>query len=165
MSRLREEMRSVPPTTLAVIALCSVVYCCQMLFNLRLENFTLCPRLILYNYEVHRVITHALFHANFLHIAMNMLSTFAISSAVEKRVGTLYHLMSIFVTIVMISIVYIGISLLLMLVGSKELFSQHAVGFSGVLFHMLVVDVAGSSQSRSLFGMVEVPALFYPFAL
>ena len=165
MSRLSEEMRSVPPTTLAVIAVCSVIYGCQRLFHLPLEHFTLCPRLILFHYEFHRVITHALFHANVLHIAMNMLSAFAISSAVEKRVGTLYHLVSIFVAIVMISIVYIGISLLLFLVGSNALFSQHAVGFSGVLFHMLVVDVTSSSRSRSIFGMVEVPALFYPFAL
>lgn len=158
-------MRAVPPATLGVVALCSFTYCCQIILNLPLEKFTLCPRLIVYHYEVHRVITNALFHANFLHVAMNMLSTLAISSAVEKRVGTFYHLMSMMVSIVMISIVYIGLSLFLLFIGSNELFSQHAIGFSGVIFHMLVLDVSGSSRSRSLFGMVEIPALLYPFAL
>jgi membrane associated rhomboid family serine protease len=165
MSRLSEEMQLNPPSTLVVIALCVVVFGCQTVLDLPLQKFTLCPQLIVNNLEVHRILTHAFFHANFLHIALNMLSAFAISSAVEKRVGTLYHLLSTFVSIVMISIVYIGISLLFLAIGSNDLFSQHSVGFSGVLFHMLVLDVTGSSQSRSLLGMVEVPPLFYPFAL
>ncbi|GAX11446.1 hypothetical protein FisN_22Lh130 [Fistulifera solaris] len=165
MSRLNEEMQLVPPSTLTVIAVCFVVYGCQTVFDLPLQTFTLCPQRIVKHWEVYRILTHAFFHANFLHIALNMLSAFAISSSVEKRVGTFYHLLSTFLSIVMIPMVYIGISLLFLAMGNNDLYLQHAVGFSGVLFHMLVLDVTSSSQSRSLFGMVEVPPLFYPFAL
>ncbi|GAX16013.1 rhomboid domain-containing protein 1 [Fistulifera solaris] len=165
MSRLNEEVQLVPPSTLTVIAFCVVVYGCQTILNLPLQTFTLCPQRIVEHWEVYRILTHAFFHANFLHIALNMLSAFAISSAVEKRVGTVYHLFSTFMSIVMISMVYIAISLLFLVIGNNDLYLQHSVGFSGVLFHMLVLDVTSSSQPRSLFGIIEVPPLFYPFAL
>jgi len=48
---------------------------------------------------------------------------------------------------------------------------RHGAGFSGVLFHLLVLECsiasapASQSSSRSIFGFVSVPAYLYPWVL
>jgi membrane associated rhomboid family serine protease len=167
MSRSRELLRSIPFTTLGILGLCIGVFTLQCLMDLDLQQFTLCPRLILYLHEYYRIITSTLFHANLMHIGMNMMSTSAISSLLEKRLGTLRHLFSTLWAILLTSFLYIAISLAgYHLLGYTNLMKQHSVGFSGIIFHMSVLECNMSpTQARSLFGFVSLPAYLYPWAL
>jgi membrane associated rhomboid family serine protease len=167
MSRSRELLRSIPFTTLGILGLCISVYILQCFMDLELQQFTLCPRLILYLHEYYRIITSTLFHANLMHIGMNMMSTSAISSLLEKRLGTLRHLFSTLWAILLTSFLYIAISLAgYHLLGYTNLMNQHSVGFSGIIFHMSVLECNMSpTQARSLFGVASVPAYLYPWAL
>lgn len=167
MSRSSELLRSIPPCTLGVLGLCIVIYILQLALDLELETFTMCPRLVLYIHEYYRVVTSALFHANMMHIGMNMLSTSAISSMLEKRLGTLRHILSTLWAILLTAAIYIFISwAAYAIVGYDQWMYQHSVGFSGVIFHMSVLECNLSpSQSRSIFGFFSVPAFLYPWAL
>ena len=50
--------------------------------------------------------------------------------------------------------------------GFDGLMYQHAVGFSGVLFHLSVLECnMGQNRSRDLFGIVTVPSYLYPWVL
>jgi len=40
-----------------------------------------------------------------------------------------------------------------------------SIGFSGILFHLLVLEVHSSSQTRSLYGLFHLSPIFYPWAL
>lgn len=135
--------------------------------DLDLHLFTMCPRMILYLREYYRIITSALFHGNLMHIGMNMLSTFHLSAVLEKRLGTIHHLISTLWAILLTSLFYVLVACLAsFVIGYDAWMYEHAVGFSGVLFHFCVLECnMMSNQSRNLFGMVNVPAYLYPWAL
>ena len=57
--------------------------------GLDLHHFTLSPRKVVSLHEFYRLVTSALFHADFMHIGMNMLSAVVICSMVEKHIGSI----------------------------------------------------------------------------
>lgn len=102
-----------------------------------------------------------------MHIGMNMMSTLAISSMLEKRFGTLRHAIFILWAVLITSLVYTIVAVLLhLIVGVDSLMYQHSVGFSGVIFAMSVLESNLTPlRSRSVFGFITVPAYLYPWAL
>jgi rhomboid domain-containing protein 1 len=102
-----------------------------------------------------------------MHIGMNMMSTAAISSMLEKRMGTLQHAMTILWAMLLTSCVYTIASIFMHVVlGMDGLMYQHSVGFSGVIFHLSVLECnITPHRSRSVFGFLTVPAYLYPWAL
>jgi membrane associated rhomboid family serine protease len=165
-SRAAEAFRTIPTGTVGIVGLCCSLYVVQFVVGLQLHHVTLCPRLVIYLHEYYRIITSALFHGSFMHIAMNMMSTVAISSLLEKRTGTLFHILLTMLSILLTSIVYIGFAFLLSLFGYDGILFQHSVGFSGVIFHMVVLESnLGPHISRSVFGVFSVPSFLYPWVL
>lgn len=167
MSRLHEILRDIPPTTLGIIGLCTFLYVLQLILDLDLHKVTLCPRLVIYLHEYYRIITSCFFHADLMHVGMNMVSTAAISGILEKRFGTLRHLVSTLWSVLLTSCVYILVAVFLSLgLGYDSLMYQHAVGFSGVIFHMSILECSlAPNRSRSVFGFFSVPSYLYPVAL
>ncbi len=155
--------------TLGMIVVCCSIYMFQLLFqNLNMSHYTLCPRLVLYLHEYYRCITSTVFHANLMHLGMNMLSTSAISAPLERQVGTLRHAFSILWAMLLTSGVYLLMAFLVYTVlGNEALMYQHAVGFSGILFHLSVLESNNMSRgsNRSVFGIVSVPSAVYPWVL
>jgi len=127
----------------------------------------MCPRLVLYVHEYYRIITSALFHGSLMHIGMNMLSGFHLSGLLEKRLGTVPHLVTTLGAILWTSAVYLFVAWTASSAfGYDAWMHQHSVGFSGVLFHFCVLECnLASSASRSLFGAIQIPTYLYPWAL
>lgn len=159
-------LRNLPPTTLATIAVCVFLHIVQNLLGWNLQLFTMCPKLVLFSHEYYRVFSSALFHANLMHIGMNMLSAVAIGSSLEKRMGTLRLLFSIWWAILITSAIYILIAYIAYSVfGFETWMYQHAIGFSGILFHLSVLESRLHSGPRSLFGFFSVASWMYPWVL
>ncbi|KAG7369610.1 rhomboid family protein [Nitzschia inconspicua] len=156
-----------PPATLGIVCICGLFHFIQVVFSLDLQTFTMCPRLVLYTHEYYRLLTSTLFHVNIMHIGMNILSTSAIGTLLEKQMGTLRLVFSIWWAMLLTSSLYILISwLAYIILGYDQLLYSHAVGFSGVIFHMSVLETyLHPRPSRSLFGFVSVPQTSYPWAL
>lgn len=167
MSRATELLRSIPPATLSIMLVCCSVYLYQVVMSPNVQDFTMNPRLIIYFHEYYRLVTSTLFHGSALHIGMNMMSTLAISSLLEKQFGTLRHGLTILWAILWTTLTYSTIACLLyVLFGMEGLMYQHALGFSGVIFHLSVLESnLTPHRSRSLFGFVSVPSVAYPWAL
>ena len=167
MSRFKDFLRETPPVTLAVIATCLSLFLLQNALDMNLSLITMCPSLVIDSHQYYRILTHAIFHSSLMHIGMNMITTYQFSPGVEKRLGTLRLGLSILWSILLSSFLYIGISWLLsQLFGYKHLWYQHAVGFSGVVFHVIVLDAHSSpNQSFTIFWLVTVPGYVYPWAL
>jgi hypothetical protein len=101
-----------------------------------------------------------------MHIGMNMLSTAAISSALEKKLGTFRLLFSIWWAILLTSAIYILIAYAVYAVfGYDSWMYQHAVGYSGIIFHLSVLESRLHPGPRSVFGVFSVPASVYPWVL
>ena len=165
MSRAAETLSQLPLATLSVMALCIAVFGFQLLLDPPLEQFTMCPRQVIYHHQVYRVITSTLFHGSFMHIAMNMMSTMAIGSSLERRIGTIMTTLTISWGILLTSAIYILISWLLFAVfGLEKMMLQHSVGFSGVIFQLSVLDSNLSpNRTRSVFGVFTVSSRMYPW--
>ena len=167
MSRFNDLLRTIPPATLGVISLCCLLYMFQIVTDLPLRAVTLCPRLVVHDNEYYRIVTSALFHANLMHIGMNCMSTLAIGSMLEKRLGTLRMIVTMLWSIFLTSVIYIASALFLnAFLGMKGLMEQHSIGFSGVIFHLSVLECnLGPHASRSVFGIFQVPSSLYPWVL
>jgi membrane associated rhomboid family serine protease len=169
MSRLAETLRTIPPATLGIVGLCSLLYLVQVIANVpALHSVAFCPRLVVYDGQVYRVVTSALYHGSLMHIAMNAMSTTAIGSMLERRLGTMRLFFTMLLSIWASSMLYIGAAIFLAFVfGRSGLMNQHSVGFSGVIFHLSVLEcyLNAHESSRSVFGVLQVPTFTYPWVL
>jgi membrane associated rhomboid family serine protease len=165
-SRSSEVLQNIPPATFAIISLCCAVYGCQLVMDPDVHHFTMNPRSVIHLHEYYRFITSTVFHGSLMHIGMNMMSTFAICGLLEARFGTLRHAMTILWAMLLTSATYTLVAFLLhALFGYEPLMYQHALGFSGVIFHLSVLECNLSNGSRSIFGVFSVPSYLYPWAL
>mmetsp|Transcript_13494 Transcript_13494/g.21042 ORF Transcript_13494/g.21042 Transcript_13494/m.21042 type:complete len:371 (+) Transcript_13494:215-1327(+) len=167
-SRGHDLIHTIPPTTIGIIGLCCIIYAFQWIGDPYLHHYTMCPRSILYLHEYHRLWTSCVFHGSLGHLATNMVSTYVLSQALEHQKGTFPHLVSTLWAMMLSSVVYMGIAWIANTVANySHLMYQHSLGFSGVLFHMCVLEAnsISSGGSRSVFGMLTVPSYVYPFVL
>ena len=156
-----------PPCTLAAIGLNSALFVVQMVADINLQSLTLCPRLVLYNHQVYRIVTSALFHGSLMHIGMNMMSLSAIGAMLERRLGTMRLIATILWSIILTSLLHILACWLIYVgMGIVGPFVSHSIGFSGVIFHLSVLECnLGTHENRSIFGLFEVPSYLYPWVL
>jgi len=137
-----------------------------MIFEPQLQIFTMCPRNVIYLREYYRVITSTFFHGSMMHIGMNSMSTMAIGSKLERKMGTLSYAFTVLWSVLLTSLIYIGVAFFMHMFGTDDAMYQHSVGFSGVLFHLSVLEAYQSKESsRSVFGLFRVPTKAYPWAL
>ena len=116
--------------------------------------------------QVYRIVTSSFLHGGLLHFGMNLASTAAIGSALERTAGTVRLLALTAWAVPLAGVVSCALSLALAFVTRNESFArQHALGFSGVIFALAPCEAARGGGRRSVFGLVEVPARLYPWAL
>ena len=166
MSRWQELIKNTPVTTLFIIFLCSVLHLLQVTVGPPLSAVSLSPRLVLGTGDLYRVVSSAFYHANVMHIGMNMLSMAAVGTLVEKRVGSLSLAVTILASLLLTSLLYLTVAYLAYSwCDYTPWMYQHCVGFSGILFHLSVLECAMGLQPRSVFGVVHVPPALYPWVL
>jgi len=167
MGRLQELVKNVPPISLVIISLCVIIEVCVFLFDVDLYEYTMNPRAVLYLQEYYRIISSAFFHTGLMHIGMNMMSMAAVGISLEASIGSFNILLFILWTVFLEGLIYCAISWVAWwLTGQFSWMTQNAVGFSGVLFGLAVVEsYKATSPTRSLFGMFTVPTRVYPWVL
>jgi membrane associated rhomboid family serine protease len=166
-SRLNEVLRTVPPVTQGVIAICVGIYLLQCLLDVDPTDWALNPARVIRFNQYYRVLTSPLLHLSPMHIGMNMMSTYAMSTMLEKRLGSLRILFIILSSIITTGTIHvIGAGVLSWTFGMHWLMQQSSVGFSGVLFHLSILECnLGTHENRSVFGFFEVRATMYPWVL
>lgn len=125
------------------------------------RQYTLVPYGVIFRGEYYRIVTSAFLHGGALHLGVNMLSTVTISSSLERRFGTVrMGALLLWVTLLSGS-VHCAVAMAL---PDQTYMYQHSLGFSGVLFALIVSETWRSNSSRSLFGVIEVSSSVYPLA-
>ncbi|KAJ8602485.1 hypothetical protein CTAYLR_001219 [Chrysophaeum taylorii] len=154
--------RSVPPLATCVaigINVAVAVVQFSVVDTRTLREYTLSPDAVIYRGEYYRIVTSAFLHSGALHLGVNMASMATIGQSLEERFGTARLAAWLVVATFLSGTVHCAIALL-----DRRYMVQHSLGFSGVLFALIVGESWRSTASRSLFGMVVVPARFYPLA-
>jgi membrane associated rhomboid family serine protease len=145
-----------------------VIYICQFAFldSSLTSLLTFCPRLIIEHGQVWRLITASYMHGGILHLAMNMMSFTMMGITLEMTLGTLSFFYHILLLGVVTGLTHVAIAYLMSLGGEASEVGSHALGFSGILFALIVIDVQLSGgDERSVFGLFLVPAWTYPWVM
>ncbi|XP_052174047.1 rhomboid-like protein 15 isoform X2 [Diospyros lotus] len=118
---------------------------------------------------MYRIYTSILFHGSLLHVMFNMLALVPLGSELERIMGSVRLS---YVTILLATSNAIFHLLIAFLVAhnpfrsSNYLMNECAIGYSGILFSMIVIETSLSGvQSRSVFGLFNVPAQWYAWIL
>ncbi|KZV28403.1 RHOMBOID-like protein 15, partial [Dorcoceras hygrometricum] len=127
------------------------------------------PSAVISHFQVFRIYTAIIFHGSLLHVLFNMLALVPMGSELERIMGSIRMLYVIILLATSNAILH----LLIALVGTynpfhlfPSLMNECAIGFSGILFSMIVIETSLSGvQSRSVFGLFNVPAKWYVWIL
>lgn len=119
---------------------------------------------------VYRIFTAVWFHLNLLHIFLNMMTFEPMGASIERKVGSFHLIWSILLFSLLNGIIH-----LLMAVAaynnpfysySKEYFYTCTIGFSGVLFSLLMITVHQSdTSSRRFFISLRFSKLIFKASL
>ena len=150
-------------TKAAMIALVGCFALNGLFFGLlSMRLFCLSPSLAMRHFgtQWHRMFTSAFTHANAFHLLINASCLGNYGSHLERDVGSFAFAAMLVVFVALCGSVHV---LLGWLMQSREC----AVGFSGVLFALIVVDSATNrtQTTRDVLGLFRVNAVAYPFAL
>ena len=168
MSRASELLASIPLGTRSVIGICTGVFILQTVLTIPTSPYVFCARNVLYLHEFYRIFTSCIFHGGLLHLGFNMTSTSAIGSMLERRCGTARFGLTVLWGILLTSAVQVAAAFLLVVcAGYEGLMNQRSVGFSGIIFQLSVLEanLGPPGAVRSVYGLFQVPAYLYPWAL
>ncbi|KAM0053267.1 putative serine endopeptidase [Helianthus debilis subsp. tardiflorus] len=169
-TRFKQWWEGMPFLTSVVVAVCTAIYlvCLLIGYDSFLEVCFL-PSAVISKFQVYRVFTSILFHGSILHLVFNMMALVPLGSELERVMGSIRLLYVIVLLATTSAIFHLLITLIAAFnpVYSYDHFMDEcAIGFSGVLFSMIVIETSLSGvQSRSVFGLFNVPAKLYPWML
>lgn len=169
-TRVGQWWEGIPFLTSAVVVVCGAIYLVCLLAGYdSFEEVCFWPTAVVSRFQVYRIFTSIIFHGSLLHVLFNMLALVPLGSELERVMGSI-RLLYIIVLLATSSALF---HLLIALIAaynpvnwSPYLMNECAIGFSGVLFAMIVIETSLSGvQSRSVFGLFNVPAKWYPWIL
>ncbi|XP_076908718.1 rhomboid-like protein 15 isoform X2 [Bidens hawaiensis] len=169
-TRFKQWWEGIPFLTSVVVAVCSVIYLVCLLsgYDSFLEVCFL-PSAVISKFQVYRVFTSILFHGSILHLVFNMLALVPLGSELERIMGSIRLLYMIVLLATTSAIFHLLITLIAAynpVYSYDQFMDECAIGFSGVLFSMIVIETSLSGvQSRNVFGLFNVPAKLYPWML
>ena len=127
---------------------------------------TMYPRRIIENGEVWRLITSMFGHLGIFHLVSNMYSFSFLGMTLETTIGTLSYFYHILVFGILSNLLAVGISYFMYFGGDPMPINTQAMGFSGVLFALIVIDVhLSGGPNRSVLGFFTVPSWLYPWVM
>lgn len=169
-TRLNQWWEGIPFVTSAVVIVCATIYLvCLLVGYDSFAEICFLPSAIISQFQVYRIYTSILFHGSFLHVFFNMLALVPLGSELERIMGSVRLL---YITLLLATSNAIFHLFIALMVGNNPfhpypfLMNECAIGFSGILFSMIVIETSLSgAQSRSVFGLFNVPAKWYAWIL
>jgi len=166
-TRISSWYNSITLCTRVVILFCSFLYLYGLLFGVRTSLVCELPQTLLISWmNVYRFITSPFFHGGILHILLNMMAYQPLGVYLENSVGTLQYFILIIYFCIGTNAIHFTMAYGLSMVDMRQYMYQCSIGFSGVLFALLVIEcVQRDLGSRSIFGMFSVSSKLYPWIL
>ncbi|XP_021283556.1 rhomboid-like protein 15 [Herrania umbratica] len=169
-TRVGQWWDNIPFFTSAVVIVCGVIYLVCLLVGYD-SFYEICflPEALVSHLQVYRIYTSIIFHGSLLHVLFNMLALVPLGSELERIMGSIRLLYLIILLATSNAIFHLIIALVVAhnpFHTDQYLMNECAIGFSGILFSMIVIETSLSGvQSRSVFGLFNVPAKWYAFIL
>lgn len=138
---------------------------CHLTINIQLVDFSLMFINPIFYVAVYRIYTSIIFHGSILHVMFNMLAFVPLGSELERITGSIRMLYMIILLATSNAILHLLIALLAACIPfnqSDYLMNECAIGFSGVIFSMIVIEtsLSGVQSRRLVFSSAEYK-IFY----
>ncbi|XAR69863.1 Rhomboid protease [Bertholletia excelsa] len=169
-TRLGQWWEGIPFLTSSVVVVCGVIYLvCLLVGYDSFAEVCFLPSAVISRFQVYRIYTSVLFHGSLLHVMFNMMALVPLGSELERVMGSVRCLYMIILLATSNAIFHLLIALLIAynpFQPYQYLMNECAIGFSGILFSMIVIETSLSGvQHRSVFGLFNVPAKWYAWIL
>ena len=165
-TRGRDFYGSLPLGTRGVLVTCVALYVTGVLLGFDdFAQICMAPAWVLRDWQVYRMFTSVFFHGSVLHLAFNMMAFVPMASSLERLLGTVQFTYILVLFTLLASSYHVGLAFIGGTLGYPSM-HECAIGFSGVIFGVIVVDTHLSSVAqRSIFGFFTVPSQYYPLSL
>ena len=161
-------LEAIPFGTRWLIIIMTALYLLQFLvFDQSFLGYVVInPFLICEKFQFWRILTNIFFHGGIVHLLMNMMSLYQLGVSFERTVGTFSFFAHIIVFGLVSNLLYLFVAWFMKFGGRPETYYGSAIGFSGVLFSLMVIDnkVSGGDK-RSVLGLFLVPTEVYPWVM
>ncbi|KAK8938418.1 hypothetical protein KSP39_PZI011679 [Platanthera zijinensis] len=169
-TRLNQWWGSIPFITSGVIIIYGIIYSvCLLVGYDSFVEICFLPSEVISRFQVYMIYTFMLFHGPILHSVFNMLTLIPLGTELERIMGSirLMYLMILLATSNAIFHLIIAFIVdLNPLYPYPFLVHECVIGFSGVIFSMIVMETSWSGvQSKSVLGLFNVPAKWYAWIL
>jgi rhomboid domain-containing protein 1 len=163
-------LKNMPIVTVVVITVCFLIYLYSAFQDgAFLLQYAICADKVLDDGEWSRWLSSNFFHASFFHVFFNMMFMGCLGGKVELGMGTIPFLGINSALCFLTNLVYIFVSWALYAMSPDDFsdmyFRSCAVGYSGVLFGLLVVDCQNTPDVDRVFCCCPIPAWIYPWVL
>ncbi|CAI5935319.1 unnamed protein product, partial [Closterium sp. NIES-65] len=160
---------AVPLITASVFAVCVAVFAVDLLTGYdSFREVCFSPSLALLHWQVYRALTSIFFHKGLLHIALNLSTLLPLAAPLERHLGSLRLLHALLLLACLNSLIHSALAFMpgLLLGWWGWWAGECCIGFSGVLFALIVLDLqVGGGRDRSIFGFFTVSTAWYPWVL
>ncbi|KQK13937.1 rhomboid-like protein 15 isoform X2 [Brachypodium distachyon] len=169
-TRFNQWWSSTPFITSGVILICGAIYLvCLLIGYDSYREICFLPSAVASHFQVYRFYTSVLFHGSLLHVLFNMLTLAPLGTELERIMGSVRLLFLMFLLATTNAVLHLIVAFLVAynpLYPVPSLVDECSIGFSGVLFSMIVIETSLSGvQSRSVFGLFNIPAKWYAWIL
>ncbi|CAM8976835.1 unnamed protein product [Rhodiola kirilowii] len=169
-TRVGQWWEGIPFLTSSIVIACGVIYLvCLLVGYDSFVEVCFLPSAVLSKFQAYRIYTAIIFHGSMLHVMFNMIALVPLGSELERIMGSVRLLYLILLLATTNAILHLLIAVIVAynpFYGYGYLMNECAIGFSGILFSMIVIETSLSGvQYRSVFGLFNVPAKWYAWIL
>ncbi|KAF7144590.1 hypothetical protein RHSIM_Rhsim04G0130300 [Rhododendron simsii] len=169
-TRVGQWWGDIPFLSSTVIIVCGVIYLvCLLVGYDSFAEVCFWPLAVISRFQVYRIFTSIVFHGSLLHVLFNMMAFVPLGSELERVMGSVRLLYMIILLAASNAVFHLLIAVLAAhnpFHSYQYLMDECAIGFSGILFSMIVIETSLSGvQYRSVFGLFNVPAKWYAWIL
>ncbi|GJP61123.1 hypothetical protein CLOP_g18326 [Closterium sp. NIES-67] len=168
-TRIHQWWLAVPLVTASVFAVCVAVFAADLLVGYdSFREVCFSPAMSVVHWQVYRALTSIVFHKGLFHIALNLSTLLPLAAPLERHLGSLRLLHALLLFALLNAAIH---SLLAFFPGVllgwwRWWGGECCIGFSGVLFALIVLDLhVGGGSHRSIFGFFTVSTAWYPWVL
>lgn len=128
------------------------------------EQLSLRPNLVFYRYQIHRVLTHSLVHADWPHLIVNMYVLFIFGQVAEQYFAIHFAGMSDFYFIQLYLLSLLASSIYTLIKYRKNVY-YNAVGASGAVMAVVFTSIFFDPWNKLwFFGLIPVPGIVFGIA-
>ncbi len=152
--------------TLIIVILTSVISIICFSNPRWFELLELNPHKVIYQKQYWRVFSHALVHANWLHLIINMLVLYSFGKGIEYYLGLMYHnnliRFSPWIYYLLLYISAIAVSSFTTIQKYKNVYGYRAVGASGAVSAILFACIFFNPWQKLLFwAIIPIPGILF----